>query len=94
VSDQSLAFRNFGILPEGLPPPAEKIRACLSTGRVVGQYIGTALASGLGLFVLFALAMPLPMSLLGCAATLAGFGAFLDLVTHHDDRWVELWKAA
>jgi hypothetical protein len=34
------------------------------------------------------------MSLLGCAATLAGFGAFLDLVTHHDDRWVELWKAA
>src|SRR5688572_33065420 len=85
-------FRDFGILPEGLEPPPARIRSYLSTGRVVGQYIGTGivLAIGLGLLTLLALAMERPMNLLGCAATVAGVGAFLYLATHNDYRWVEL----
>jgi hypothetical protein len=45
---------------------------------------------GLGLAVLLALTMPLPLNLLGCAAALAGFGTFVYLATHNDYRWVEL----
>jgi hypothetical protein len=86
------SFRDFGILPDNLPPPPEKVRCFLSTGRIVGQYIGTGLvtAVGLGLTVLFALTMPLPLNLLGCAAALTGFGAIVYLATHNDYRWVEL----
>ena len=40
--------------------------------------------------VLFALTMSPPLSVLGCAAALAGFGAFVYLATHNDYRWVEL----
>jgi hypothetical protein len=92
MPEESPAFRDFGILPDDLRPPAGTIRSFFSTGRVVGQYIGTGLASavGLGLMVLFAVTMPFPLSLLGCAAALAGFGAFVYLVTHNDYRWVEL----
>jgi hypothetical protein len=85
-------FRDSGILPEGLQPPPERIRSFLSTGRIVGQYIGTGIVSavGLGFVVLFALTMPLPLGLLGCAAALTGFGAFVYLATHNDYRWIEL----
>jgi hypothetical protein len=92
MPEQPPTFRDFGILPDGLRPPAEKIRSFLSKGRIVGQYIGTGLVSalGLGLIMLFALTMPLSLGLLGCAAALAGFGAFVYLATHNDYRWVEL----
>ena len=85
-------FRDFGILPDGLQPPPEKIRCFFSPGRIVCQYIaiGIIAALGLGLAVLSALTMPLPMSLLACAAALTGFGAFVYLATHNDYRWVEL----
>ncbi len=85
-------FRDFGILPEGLQPPSGTIRAYFSSGRIMGQYIATGIVSalGLGLLVLFALTMPMPLKLLGCAAALTGFGTFVYLATHNDYRWVEL----
>jgi hypothetical protein len=92
VAQQPDSFRDFGILPEGMPPPPDTIRCFLSRGRVIGQYIGTALVSavGVGLAVLLAWLMPFPANLLGCAAALAGFAAVLYLATHNDYRWVEL----
>jgi hypothetical protein len=85
-------FRDFGVLPQGTALPPEHVRSFLSTGRIIGQYIATGLvaAVGLGLAVLLALTMPLPLNLLGSAAALAGFGTFVYLATHHDYRWVEL----
>ncbi len=92
MAEQSSAFRDFGILPVGLSPPAERVRSYLSTGRIVGQYIGTGLvaALGVGFAVLFAFALPLPLALLAAAAALAGFAAIIHLMTHNDYRWVEL----
>ena len=92
MPQQPFSFRDFGLLPENLQPPPEKIRSFFSAGRVIGQYIGTGLVSalGLGLTVLFALTMPLPLNLLAGAAALAGFGALVYLATHNDYRWVEL----
>jgi hypothetical protein len=92
MSELPSSFRDFGILPDDVQPPTGTVRAFFSTGRVIGQYVGTAIVSalGLGLMVLFALFLPLPMSLLGCAAALAGFGTFVYLATHNDYRWVEL----
>jgi hypothetical protein len=96
MAGQNPGFRDFGILPEDLPPPPDKVRCFFSTGRVVGQYIGTAIVSllGLGFAMMFALAMTMPLNLLACAAALAGFGAFVFLATHHDYRWVELEGSA
>ena len=92
MAESNPGFRDFGILPDDLPPPPETVRCFFSTGRVVGQYIATGIVSllGLGFAVLFALTMPLPLGLLGCAAALTGFGAFVYLATHNDYRWVEL----
>src|SRR5262245_45216940 len=92
MAEHPPTFRDFGIIPEDLQPPAEKIRSFLSTGAIVGQVIGTGIVSvlGVGLMVLFALTMPLPLSLLGCAAALTGFGALVYLATHNDYRWVQL----
>ncbi len=92
MSEHASSFRDFGILPENLQPPPEKLRGYYSTGRVIGQYIATGFVSalGLGLIVLFVLTMPPTLSLLGCAAALAGFGTFVYLATHNDYRWVEL----
>jgi len=92
MSEHPPTFRDFGILPASLQPPPEKLRCFFSPGRIVGQYIGTGIVSamGLGLAVLFALTMSMPLSLLGCAAALTGFGAFVYLATHNDYRWVEL----
>jgi hypothetical protein len=86
------SFRDFGILPDGVPPPPEKVRSYLSRGRIVGQYIGSGLVSALGggLAVLLVLTMPFPLNLLGFAAAFAGFGSVLYLATHNDYRWVEL----
>ncbi|HVS37614.1 MAG TPA: hypothetical protein VMS17_18775 [Gemmataceae bacterium] len=92
MPEQSPPFRDFGLLPEGLQPPAEKIRAFLSPGRIAGQFIGTAIVSalGLGLTLLFALTLSMPLSLLACAAAVIAFGTFVYLATHNDYRWVEL----
>jgi hypothetical protein len=92
MAERPFTFRDFGILPEDLQPPPGKIRSFLSTGRIVGQFIGTGIVSalGVGLIVLFALTMPLPLCLLACASALVGFGSFVYLATHNDYRWVEL----
>src|SRR5262249_50928983 len=80
------------ILPEGLSPPTGTIRAHFSTGRVIGQYIGTAivLAIGVGLSVLMLLTLPWWLSLPGSGAALSTFGIFAYLATRDDYRWVEL----
>ena len=92
MAETNPGFRDLEILPKDLRAPPAKVRCFFSRGRVVGQYIATAIVStlGLGFAVLFALAMTMPLNLLGCAAALAGFGAFVYLATHHDYRWVEL----
>jgi hypothetical protein len=92
MPDLSTTFRDFGILPDDLQPPPEKIRCFLSTSRIVSQYIATGIVSmlGLGLIIFIAMKMAPPLSLLGCIATLAGFAVFVDFVIHNDYRWVEL----
>ena len=92
MPEEPFSFRDFGILPVGLQPPLEKVRCFLSQGRIIGQFIATGIAAalGVGLTVLFALTAPLPLSLLGCAATLMGFAVIVYLATRHDYRWVEL----
>ena len=92
MAESNPDFRDFGILPTDLPPPVGTVRCFFSTGRVIGQYIGTAIVSslGLGFAVLFALTMAAPLSWLACTAALMGFGVLVYLATHHDYRWVEL----
>lgn len=87
------SFRDFGILPTAdLRPPAGTVRSFLSPGRLVGQFIfsGIVAAVGIGLMMLFALALPAPHSFIGGIAALLAFSAFLCLATHNDYRWVEL----
>lgn len=90
--ERSSTFRDFGILPENLEPPPAKVLSYFSPGRIVGQYTGTALVSGLGvgLMVLCALILPAPLRLLGCAAALIGFAVFVFLGTQSAYRWIEL----
>jgi hypothetical protein len=92
MAERESSFRDFGILPVDLSPPHGRVRSFLSSGRVVGQYIGTGIvaALGVGFAVLFALTLPLPLGLLGVVAALAAFAAFVHLATHNDYRWVEL----
>jgi hypothetical protein len=89
---QPEAFRDFGILPQGIQPPPEVVRCFLTQGRIIGQYIGTGIVStiGLGLALLLLLFLPLPLNLLGGVAFLMGVGAVVYLATHNDYRWVEL----
>lgn len=92
MAEQESSFRDFGILPVGLKPPADRVRCFLSTGRVVGQWIGTGLVGSVGvaLAVVFTVFFPPPLSLLATAATLVAFAAFVHLATHNDYRWIEL----
>jgi len=70
-------FRDFGIIPDDLPPPAETVRSYLSGVRLFGQYLATVLVAAVGLGL--AALMPLSMSLLACPAALAGFGVFIEI---------------
>jgi hypothetical protein len=92
MAEQESSFRDFGILPVGLTPPADRVRCFLSTGRVVGQWIGTGLVGSVGvaLAVVFTLFLPPPLSLLATAAAVVAFAAFVHLATHNDYRWIEL----
>jgi hypothetical protein len=92
MAQQPDAFRDFGLLPQGLPPPPDPIRCFLTGGHILVQYVVTGLVSsvGLGLAALLVLMLPWPLNWLGGAAALAGFGAFVYLATHNDYRWVEL----
>lgn len=92
MTQPSDPFRDFGILPPDVAPPAAPIRSYFSAGRVVGQYVATGLvaALGVGATVLFGALMPAPLNLLGGAAAFGAFGIFIYLMTRHDRRWVEL----
>jgi hypothetical protein len=92
MAEQESSFRDFGILPVGLKPPVDRVRCFLSTGRVVGQWIGTGLVASVGvaLTVVFTLFLPPPLSLLAAAAAVVAFAAFVHLATHNDYRWIEL----
>ena len=86
MSQQPQSFRDFGILPENLAPPAAVIRGYLSSGRIVGQYIGTGLCVAVGVTVaalLFWFAEK-PLGYVGGLASLAGFGVFAYLMTKGD----------
>jgi hypothetical protein len=85
-------FRDFGIIPDDLPPPPERLECYFSGARVFGQYLATSIAAGLGLglALLFAFTLPLALALLACPAALAGFGTFIYLVTRNDYGWIEL----
>ena len=65
-------FRDFGILPGQVPPPAGRVRAYYSAARVAGQYVGTGIVAvvSLGLAILFAWLLPFPLNVLACAAAL------------------------
>ena len=73
-------------------PPSEIVRCFFSTGRVVGQYIGTGIVSslGIGFAVLFAFTMASPLNWLAASASLLAFGEFAYLATHNDYGRVEL----
>ena len=60
-SDQSDAFRDFGLLPTG-KPPAQVVRAYFGFGRIIGQYLGTLVFVGIaaGLSALFGFVFPFP----------------------------------
>jgi hypothetical protein len=85
-------FRDYGVIPHGVSPPPQIVRCFLPWGHVVGQYLGTALMSGLGLGmgVLFALTLPPPVNVLGSGAALAATGYLIYMVTRNDYSWVEL----
>jgi hypothetical protein len=85
-------FRDFGIIPHGVSPPPKIVRAYFSWGRVMGQYLGTCLMSGLGvgMGLLFALTLPFPVNVLAAAAPLVGVGYLVYRGTRNDYAWVEL----
>ena len=92
MTEPPSTFRDFGIIPDDLPPPAETIRSYFSGLRLFGQYLTTLLVAslGLGLALLFALKTPWSLSWLACPAALVGFGAFVYLATRNDYGWIEL----
>jgi hypothetical protein len=85
-------FRDFGISPDDLQPPPDKVRCFLSRRSIIGQYVSTAVIStlGIGLAVLIAMTMRFPLSVLGCTAVLVGGGIIVHLAIRNDCRWVEL----
>jgi hypothetical protein len=60
--------------------------------HIFGQYLASALMAGfgLGITVLFALTLLLPINLIAASAALAGFGWIIHMATRHDYHWVEL----
>jgi hypothetical protein len=92
MAERRPTFRDFGVIPAGLPEPAEVVRCFFSRGRVMGQYLATAVVAvvGLGLSILAALFLTSPLNLLGCAAFVAAFGVFVCMVTRNDYGLIEL----
>jgi hypothetical protein len=88
----SEVFREFGIIPDRVAAPSPLVRAYFSTGYIIGQYIATGLLMlfGVGLAVLFAFTVPLPINLLAAPAGLAMFAAGAYFVGRNDYAWVEL----
>jgi hypothetical protein len=85
-------FREFGIIPDRVEPPPQQLRAYFSWGHIVGQYIATGLLVlfGLGIAVLFAFTLPLPLNILAALVALSLGGGLACLVGRNDYMWVEL----
>lgn len=92
MPQQPASFRDFGILPENLQPPAVVVRGFLSPARIIGQYIATALVILVALAVivfLLWLAKP-PLSYFGCVTTAVCFALFVYWGTKDDYHIIEL----
>jgi hypothetical protein len=92
MPDRPDFFREFGIIPYGVPPPAGTVRCFLTTGHIIGQYIANIMlmSFGLGIGVLFALTLPFPVNVLAALIVVAGSAGLVYLVTRNDYSWVEL----
>lgn len=92
MPQQSVAFRDFGILPENLQPPTGVVRGFISPARIGGQYIATALVILLAVAtmgLLLWLAKP-PLSYFGCVVTAICFSLFVYWATKDDYCQIEL----
>jgi hypothetical protein len=92
MSRSSDPFRDFGILPEGMTPPPEKVRSFLPTGHIIGQYVFSVMmiVFGLGMAAVFWFGFPFPLNVPAAAVALAVFGGLIFLATRNDYSWVEL----
>lgn len=93
MRDEPDFFRDYGIIPYDMPPPAAgTIRCFLSWGHVIGQYVFSVimLGFGLGIGILFAFTLPSPLNVLASATAFAGFGFLIYIATRNDYVWVEL----
>jgi hypothetical protein len=92
MTDKINFFRDFGIVPTDLAPPAGPIRSYLPWWHIIGQYLGTAfmMSLGVGMALIFVLGLPAPLNWL-CAPVLpAVLGTFMYRAACHDYAWVEL----
>ncbi len=85
-------FRDYGISPGQVRRPPDRVRRGFSWGQILGQYLATALMSGLGLLiaVLFAATAPFPMNVVGFLVPVGLFGILVFMATRNDYTWVEL----
>lgn len=92
MSSKPSTFHEFGILPDDLQPPTGPVRAELSSGRAIAQYVFTLiiLAIGGAAIWLTQWLLPAPLAWVGCGATLLATLALVYLGTHRDYRWIEL----
>jgi hypothetical protein len=92
MPESSRTFRDFGISIESLRPPRETIQCFLSRRAVAAQYVSTGVVTALGIGLTCAVAMTMapPLSLLACAAMLAGLVVLVYLATHNDHWRIEL----
>src|ERR1043165_5937741 len=92
MSDPRDAFRDFGILPEGVNSPPPLIRCYLSTGHVLGQFAGVGCFAvlGLGMAVVMIFAFVFPLNLLAALLPLVLFFGLIYMVGRKDHVWIEL----
>lgn len=92
MPQQPASFRDFGILPENLQPPAGLVRGYISPARITGQYIATVLVILVAVAImalLLWLAKP-PLSYFGCVVTALCFALFVYWATKDDYYQIEL----
>ncbi len=92
MSEDRPAFHDLGILPVDLREPAAQIRASLTSGRVVAQFIVVWLttAAVLAAAVFYYFTSPPVLNILGVVTTVAAIAAFLFMAMRRSNRWVEL----
>ena len=85
-------FRDFGIIPHGVPAPTGIVRAYFPRGTMFSQYLGTLFFSGLAIALsgFLALYLPSPLNLLGSSCVLGLNGLWIYGVIRNDYAWIEL----